>query len=87
MCVAQILESGAFCALAEAIKSIGGRTAKVSENYDAESVSGPVRDSASPKDGKDRVILMKKYPVQLKSYPKETMKLMGAVSKSGFISR
>jgi len=53
----------------------------------AQVVSGPVWTSASAEDGADWVILLKKYPMQLKSYPKETTELVGAVSKGGLSSR
>jgi hypothetical protein len=49
-------------------------------------VSGPVWTSASAEDGADWVILMKRYPMQLKPNPKKTKELLGAVSKGGLIS-
>ena len=52
----------------------------------AQVASGPVWTSASAEDGADWVILMKRYPMQLKSYPKETTEPVGAVSKGGLIS-
>ena len=53
----------------------------------AQVVSGPVWTSASAEDGADWVILLKKYPMQLKSYPKEMTELVGVVSKGGLRSR
>ena len=47
---------------------------------------GPVWTSASAEDGADWVILLKRYPMQLKPNPKKTKELLGAVSKGGLIS-
>jgi hypothetical protein len=47
---------------------------------------GPVWTSASAEDGADWVILMKRYPMQLKPNPKKTKELLGAVSKGSLIS-
>jgi len=48
--------------------------------------SGPLWTSACAEDGADWVILMKRYPIQFKSYHKEMTELVGAVSKGGLIS-
>ena len=53
----------------------------------AQVVSGPVWTSASAEDRADWGILMKKYPMQLKSYPKKTTELVGVVLRGGPISR
>jgi hypothetical protein len=50
-------------------------------------VSGPVWTSSSAEDGADWVILMKRYPMQLKSYPKKTTELVGAISIGRLSSR
>jgi hypothetical protein len=52
----------------------------------AQVVSGPAWTSASADDEEDWAILIKRYPKQIKSYPKKTTELMNGVSKSGLIS-
>ena len=53
----------------------------------AQIVSGPVWNSPSAEDEEDWVILMKRYPMQLKSYPKDSKELVGVVSKGDLSSR
>ena len=60
---------------------------RIDEYSGARIASDLVWRSSFVDDEEDRTILIKRYPMQLKPYPRETIELVGAVLSGGQISQ